>query len=157
VYGTKDEETGNLEAARLLQQSLRRREHNVQAPVMADREVSEADLRSHHLVIVGRPETNALTARFAAQVPVRFGARSFEIRDDVYSHPETAVIAAGENPLNPRYSVVVIAGLSSLATFQVAPQFEEETLSYAPVVILPRGGEEDAFVAPLKELSRDLR
>jgi hypothetical protein len=157
VYGTKDEEMANEEAARLLQQALRRREHNVQPTVKADRDVVETDLRSHHLLLVGRPETNQLTARFATQVPVRFSSRSFEVRDDVYAHPETAVIAAGENPLNPRYSIVVIAGLSSLGTYQVAPQFEEETLSYAPVVVLPRGGEEEAFVAPLRELSRDLR
>jgi hypothetical protein len=156
VYGTVDEEVGNREAARTLQQSLRRREHNIQAPIKADREVTEEDIRTHHLLLVGRPQTNALTARFAKQVPVSFGPRSFEVRDEVYAHPESAVIAAGDNPVNPRYSIVVIAGLSSLGTYQIIPQFEEDVFTYAPVVVLPHGAGEDAFVAPLKELSRHL-
>lgn len=157
VYGTRYEEIANREAAYALQQSLRRREHNVQPLAKADRDVTDEDIRTHHLLLVGRPVTNALTARFAAQVPVTFGPQSFEIRDEVYTHPESVVIAAGDNPVNPRYSIVVIAGLSSLGTFQVSPQFEEDGLSYAQVVILPHAGQEDAFVAPLKELSRDLQ
>lgn len=153
VYGTTDEQTGNIEAARLLQKSLRRREHNVQAKMKADREVTEEDIRTHHLLLVGRPTTNALTARFEGQVPIRFGSGSFEVRGEVYAHQESAVIVAGENPANPRYSIVVIAGLSSLGTYQIITKFEENVFTYAPVVILPNAGEEDAFVAPLKELT----
>ena len=153
VYGTRDEQTGNLEAARLLQHSLRRREHNVPAQLKADKEITDDDIRTHHLLLVGRPSTNTLSARFKNQVPVSFGARSFEVVDDVYAHPETAVIAAGENLLNPRYSIVVIAGLSSAGTYQMMANFEEDVLSYAPVVVLPHAGEEDAMVPPLKELS----
>lgn len=157
IYGTKDEQTGNFEAARLLQQSLRRREHNVQAQVKADRDVTEEDIRTHHLLLVGRPKTNALTARFAQQLPISFGSGSFEIRDKVYAHPESAVIAAIDNLINPRFSIVVIAGLSSLGTYQIVAKFEQNMFSYAPVVVLPHGGEEEDFVAPQKELSIDLK
>lgn len=157
VYGTTDEQTGNLEAARLLQKSLRRREHNVQAQIKPDREVTEEDMRTHHLLLVGRPSTNALSARFEGQLPIRFGIRSFESRGDVYAHPASAVIVAVENPFNPRYSIVVIAGLGSLGTYQVTGKFEDDIFSYAPVVILSAGVDEDAFVAPVKELSIDLR
>jgi hypothetical protein len=156
AYGTSDEETGNREAARSLQQSLRRREHNIQPAMKPDREVSDQDLRSHHVVLVGRPATNSLSARFADRFPVRFGTQSFDVRDDVYADPESAVIAAIENPLNPRYSMVLAAGLSGLGTLQVMPRFEEEFLGYSQVVVLPHGGEEDDMVAPVKELTRDV-
>ncbi len=156
VAGTQQEATGNLEAAKLLQQSLRRREHNVLPRLTTDREVSEEDLRRHHLLLVGRPATNSLTARLAGQLPVGFGPQSFEVRDEVYAHPESAVIAAGENPFNPRYSVVVVAGLSSLGTWQVMSRFMDEQLSYAPVVVLPHGRDDDSLVPPLAELTREL-
>jgi hypothetical protein len=156
AYGTADEETGNREAARALQQALRRREHNILAAMKPDREVSDEDLRTHHLILVGRPATNALSARFADRFPVHFGAQSFDFRDDVYADPESAVIAAAGNPLNPRYSMVIVAGLSSLGTLQIAPQFEEDVFSYASVVILPHGGKQDSAVAPAPELTRDI-
>lgn len=156
VAGTQDEATGNLEAAKLLQQSLRRREHNVLPRLLTDREVSEEDLRRHHLLLVGRPTTNSLTARLAGQLPVGFGPQSFEVREERYAHPESAVIAAGDNPFNPRYSVVVVAGLSSLGTWQVMSRFMDEQLSYAPVVVLPHGRDDDSLVPPLAELTREL-
>jgi len=78
------------------------------------------------------------------------------VRDEVYAHPESAVIAAGENPFNPRYSVVVVAGLSSLGTWQVMSRFMDDQLSYAPVVVLPHGRDDDSLVPPLAELTREL-
>ena len=43
--------------------------------------------------------------------------KEFKVRDEQFSHPGSAVIAAGENPLNKAYSTVVIAGLSAEATY----------------------------------------
>ena len=156
VYGTQDEEVGNREAATLLQHALRRREHNVLPKLVSDSEVDEAMLSSHHLLLVGRPSTNALTARWAERLPVRFGRNSFEVRDELYTHEHSAVIVAGENPLNPRYASVVIASLSSLGMYRIVPQFEEEMLSYAPLVVLPHGREAEDFVPALPELSVEL-
>ena len=153
VYGTQDDEVGNLEAARLLQTALRRREHNVQPPIKPDREVSDDDLRGHHLLLVGRPSTNAVSQRFGAQWGVAFGARSFTVRDKVYTHPESAVLAAGDNPLDARWSVVLVAGLSSLGTYQVVGRFADDLLTYAPVVIAPFGRDMRDVVPPLPELT----
>lgn len=156
VAGTQEEASGNLEAARLLQHSLRRREHNVLPRLVTDRELSDEDLRRHHLLLVGRPATNSLTARLDGQLSVGFGTQSFTVRDQIYAHPESAVIAAGENPFNPRYSVVLVAGLSSLGTWQIMSRFMDDQLVYAPVVVLPHGREGDSLVPPLAELTREL-
>ena len=153
VYGTLDEATGNHEAARLLQTALRRREHNVQPQIRSDREVSEQELRNAHLLLVGRPATNAVSQRFAAQVPVEFGPRSFTVRDQLYVHPQSAVLAAGDNPLNSRYSVVLIAGLGSLATYQTVARFADDEYAYAPMVVLPHARESRELVTPLPELT----
>ena len=153
IYGTQDDEVGNLEAARLLQTALRRREHNVQPPIKSDREVSDDDLRRHHLLLVGRPATNAVSQRFAAQWGVDFGARSFQVRGRLYTHPESAVLAAGDNSLDARWSVVLVAGLSGLGTYQAVGRFADDTLSYAPIVIAPFGHGTRELVSPLPELS----
>jgi hypothetical protein len=84
-------------------------------------------------------------------LPVAFGPQSFEVRGSAYGHPESAVIVAVENPLNRRYSLVTIAGLSALSTLNAVSQFEGETLGYAPVVVLPYNQEELDFVAAPKE------
>ena len=156
VYGSLDEVVSNREAAASLQQALRKREHNITARIKKDVEVTDDDIKSNHLLLIGRPNSNTLAARFADRLPVHFGSQSFEVRGDVYAHPDSVAIMAIENPLNRRYSVVVLAGLSSLATLSIAPSFEDDDFTYAPVLVLPHGQEEQAFVVPLKELTRDL-
>jgi Phospholipase B/S-layer like family, C-terminal region len=152
VYGTLNEAAANHEAAILLQQSVRRREHNITPAIKMDSEVTEQDLASHHLLLVGRPDSNSLVQRFQDSLPATFGTNSFEVRGMVYAHPESAIIMATDNPLNRRYSVVTIAGLSSLSTLQVMSKFEDNLLSYAQIVVLPHNQTASDLVAPAKEL-----
>jgi len=157
VYGTLDEASANREAAHKLQEALRRREFNITIPIKRDDDVIDNDLKNHHLVLIGRPDSNRLVARFREALPIRFGPHSFEVRGEAYAHAETAVLMAAENPLNKRYSMIVIAGLSGLATLQTVPRFEDESLTYAEVVILPYNRDEVSLVMPPKELVRELR
>jgi hypothetical protein len=154
VYGTLDEGAANAEAARTLQESLRRREHNMVVPVENDRAVTADDLKSHHLLLIGRPDSNRVVERWRGELPVQFGPRSFEVRGNAYAHPESAVILALENPLNRRYSAVVIAGLGSLATLRTVSRFGEKTLTAAEVVVLPYNQDEFGLVVTPKELAR---
>jgi Phospholipase B/S-layer like family, C-terminal region len=154
VYGTLNEAEANHEAAMLLQQSVRRREHNITPVVKMDSEVTEQDLASHHLLLIGRPDSNSLVQRFQDVLPATFGSHSFEIRGTVYAHADSAIVMAIDNPLNPRYSVVTIAGLSGLSTLQVMSKFEDNALSYAQVVVLPHNQTEIALVSPAKNLMR---
>ncbi len=156
VYGTLDEETANQEAAQVLQHSLRRREHNIKAVIKKDSEVNDEDLRNHHLLLIGRPHTNSIVRRFQKLLPVSFGSQSFEVRGMAYAHPESAVIMAIENPLNERYSVVTISGLSGLSTLNVVSQFEGENISYAQIVVLPYNQDEHDFVASPKDFVKQI-
>jgi Phospholipase B/S-layer like family, C-terminal region len=156
VYGTLQEAEANHEAALLLQQSVRRREHNITPAIKMDSEVTEQDLVNHHLLLIGRPDSNSLLQRFQDTLPATFGTHSFEIRGTIYAHPESAIIMATDNPLNRRYSVVTIAGLSSLSTLQVMSKFEDNSLSYAQVAILPHEQTEVDLVSPVSELRQDI-
>ena len=82
-----------------------------------------------------------------------FGARSFQVRGRLYTHPESAVLAAGDNPLNPRYSAVLVAGLGSLGTYQTVGKLSDDVLGYAPIVIAPFGRDPRELVPPLPRLT----
>jgi len=155
VYGTLDETATNAEAAEKLQEALRRREHNIRVPIRKDSEATADELKTHHLLLIGRPDSNRLVARFRDSLPVRFGPHSFEVRGEAYAHPESAVLVAAENPLQRRYSMVVIAGLGGLATLRTVAEFEDDSMTSAEVVVFPYNQEENAFVTPAKELVRE--
>jgi hypothetical protein len=165
AYGTRDEEATNREAAEVLQRALRKsEEHFISVPIRRDCDVTPEDLQRHHLVLIGGPDRNSLVDRFRDALPVIFGPCSFEVRGEAYAHPESAVVVAAENPLNPRYSLVVIAGLGGLATMRTVALFQEEfrpedaeiELDDAEVFILPHNLRPRALVMPPKELIREL-
>jgi hypothetical protein len=157
VYGATDEAATNREAAEELQRSIVQRWSNVTVPVKSDHDVTEDDLKAHHLLLVGRPDCNAVAERVRAALPVRFGSRSFVVRGDAYAHADSAVIAAAANPLNPRYSVTVVAGLSAAATLRAAPYLHREEQAGAEVLVLPRGSRPRALVVPPAELVQELQ
>ncbi|HKI31249.1 MAG TPA: C45 family autoproteolytic acyltransferase/hydrolase [Gemmataceae bacterium] len=148
VYGTLKDKNAQREAAGHLARKIQRRWCNHDVPVKADTDVSEADLKGHHLLIIGRPETNAVAAKVAKGLPVTFGAASFVLRKDTYAHAGSAVVAAGENPLNPRYSVVVYAGLSAEATWQSVRRLpEEEAPLVTEALLMPAGSAPKPVIA----------
>ena len=116
VYGTLADRDAQREAAELLQRKMARRFTNFSIPITADKDVSDDDLRNHHVLLIGRPATNSVAARLAAGLSIRFGEGSFVVRDQTYAHADTTIVAAGSNRLNPRYSIVVYAGLGARAT-----------------------------------------
>jgi hypothetical protein len=151
VYGTRDEEAGNRATAVLIQNAIRTHWSNQTIPIKADREVSESELKDHHLILVGRPDCNAVVERFRDALPITFGWRSFAVRGQTYAHSGSGVVTVATNPLNGRYSIAVYAGLSAEATTRAAAAVYHKSGEGADVLILPNGGKTKAIVAPLRE------
>ena len=137
VYGTLGDRSAQREAAELLAKKIARRWSNVLITAKSDQEVDEADLKNHHLLLVGRPANNAITARLAEALPVSFGAGSFVVRGETYADARSAVIAAGPNPLNPRYSIVAYAGLGADATCRAVQSIPDDAAYTAQVMLFP--------------------
>jgi hypothetical protein len=137
VYGTLDEVFTNREAAEALQDAIRKGP-NFTVPVKADKDVTDADLKDRHLLLIGRPDSNRCIARFKDALPITFGPRSFTVGKESFAHANSAVMAAGENPLNPRYSLVVIAGMDGASTLRTAPTLASGGRE-AEVVIVANG------------------
>lgn len=139
VYGTVADRSAQREAAERLARRIARRGTNVTIRVRSDGEVSDEDLKNHHLLLVGRPATNSVTARFTSALAVQFGPASFTARSETYAHPETAVIAASRNPQHDRYSVVVFAGLSAEATWHCVDALPDRDQRAIEILLLPAG------------------
>jgi hypothetical protein len=155
VYGTQEETPSNREAALELQRAIIERGSNITVPVKSDREATEADLKSRHVLLIGRPDTNSIVARFRTALPVRFGSQSFQVRGETYAHANSGVLVAAENPLNSRYSMVVAAGLSAAATLRTAPQLARGGMT-AEVVVYPHAAAAKGLIVPAKEAARDV-
>jgi len=84
---------------------------------------------------------------------VAFGPASFTLRGETYAHPGTALIAAGENPLNPRFEVVLFAGLGAEATWHAVENVGPRRGAHPEVVLIAEGASARDLVArsPEKE------
>jgi Phospholipase B len=138
VYGTLKDKSGQREAASHLARKIARRWSNIDVPIKADAEVSDADLKERHLLLIGRPDSNSVTARMTKELPVTFGPASFVLRGETYAHPGSAVVVAGSHPLNSRYSVVVFAGLGAEATWQCVQRLPDDEL-VTEALLMPAG------------------
>jgi hypothetical protein len=77
--------------------------------------------------------------------PVTYGTmRSFKVEGQTFANSGSAVIAAGANPFNSRYSIVVIAGLSAEATYNAIPS------------LLSRGGSTEVLLLPARAGSQNI-
>jgi hypothetical protein len=139
VYGTLADVSAQREAAEILQRTIARRFSNLLIPIASDEDVDDKGLGRSHVILVGRPATNGAAARCAARLPVQFGQSSFTVREKTYAHPNSAVIAAGDNPFNSRYSAVIYAGLGAYSTWNCVHPQEEDDLPAAQVVVLADG------------------
>ncbi len=157
VYGTKEETAANREAAAALREAIREAGPNLTVPMKSDAEVSDAELREHHLLLIGRPDSHALLARWRDRLPIGFGHRSFVVGDDAFAHPGSAIFVAIENPLNPRYSAVVLAALSAEAAVRTAPQLVTGGHKSGEVVVLAAGQFPRTLVLPARDLMHDLK
>lgn len=74
VYGTADEAASNREAAEALQQAIRAKGCNVTVKVVADTDVTADELKKHHLLLIGRPDSNKIVEKMRGALPVALPA-----------------------------------------------------------------------------------
>lgn len=137
VFGGRTNAVANREIAERLQRAVARRFGNTYLTLKSDREVSEVDLKNHHLLVIGEPTGNSLLLKAAAKSPVKFGTQSFIVRNETFSDLDSGVISASANPWNDRFSVVIFAGLSPRATYRIADTLSPDEETSPQTVIMP--------------------
>jgi hypothetical protein len=75
---------------------------------------------------------------------------------DVYAHWRTGVVAAAENPLNSRFAVIALCGLSADAALGLPAELMAKIENNGDVLLLPHDGKRTTIAMPARDLVRDL-
>lgn len=121
IYGTQVESAANREAAQRLQDTIARRWGNFRPTIKSDREITDSDLQNH-LLLIGRPEANSITAKFAGQFPITQSKRSFSVNEKIYASDQSGIIVAGAYPEKPNRCIVAFMGLGAESTWKLVNQ-----------------------------------
>jgi hypothetical protein len=76
-----------------------------------DINVTEADIKTSNLLLVGRPANNTVLAKIADKLPVKITDEGFTFQGKTYSNQDHGLVMVYPNPLNPHRAVVVRSGL----------------------------------------------
>jgi pimeloyl-ACP methyl ester carboxylesterase len=89
-----------------------RRHYRGDARQRLDKEVTEDDIRDHNLVLWGDPTSNALLARIADRLPIRWDGEKVSVGARTYSASGHVPVMVFPNPLNPTRYVVINSGFT---------------------------------------------
>jgi hypothetical protein len=115
VYGTMAEAGANRYAAEELRKHLYLTLETA-VPIRKDFELTEADLRTHDVIFVGRPETNSALAASSDKLGLDSAGGLFRIAGLDHASETEALAFAAANPLERHHMALVLAGNSPLQT-----------------------------------------
>ena len=142
VYGTLSEHAIQREAAEHLQSEIIRRFANVRPPIRSDVDVTDEELKSNHLLLIGHRYTNRISAlceEKSPRFPVRFGPQSFVVDGETYANPESWIIASGDNPYSTKHSAVLFSGLNANSTWKSVHNLVEPELPNPQIILTAAG------------------
>jgi len=89
-----------------------RRQFRGEARVKDDTAITDDDIASANLVLWGDPRSNAVLARIAERLPIRWKGDEIEVAGRSFSADRHSLILIYPNPLNPKRYVVLNSGFT---------------------------------------------
>lgn len=89
-----------------------RKQFRGDAPVKADAEVTDADIKANNLVLWGDPSSNAVLKRIADKLPVKWTDKGVVVGKETYDAATHVPVLVYPNPLNPQKYVVLNSGFT---------------------------------------------
>ena len=83
-----------------------------EARVKDDKDVTDADIAANNLVLWGDPSSNAVLAKIADKLPIRWDADGVRVGDRTYNAGHHVPVLIYPNPLNPKRYVVLNSGFT---------------------------------------------
>jgi hypothetical protein len=77
-----------------------------------DKEIGDADIAQHNLILWGDPGSNAVLAKIADKLPIRWTAESIQVGERKFSTAGHVPVLIYPNPLNPQRYVVLNSGFT---------------------------------------------
>jgi hypothetical protein len=119
VYGTVTDAGANRYAAEQLQKKYLDWFESAM-PIRKDFEVTDEELRTHDVILVGRPETNSVLAAWKGKIGLESNGGLFRIAGKDHASETEALVLAAANPLDRHHMVLVLAGNNALETVHLA-------------------------------------
>ncbi len=119
VYGTMDKAEEFLSKRLLRQMAGETSGVTIHRPIKADHEVTDEDLKTHSVVIVGTPKGNALLGKMADALPIQIREGAVVVGQKKFEGWANAAAFIYPNPLNPDRYVVVYTGTSLEALYYI--------------------------------------
>ncbi len=89
-----------------------RRQFRGEARVKDDKDVNDADIAAHNLVLWGDPASNAVLAKIADKLPIKWDKDGVRLGDKTYGADHHVPVLIYPNPLNPKRYVVLNSGFT---------------------------------------------
>jgi len=89
-----------------------RKQFRGDAPVKKDAEITDADIKNSNLVLWGDPKSNALLAKIADKLPVKWTDKGIVLGGQTYDPATHVPVLVYPNPLNPKKYVVLNSGFT---------------------------------------------
>jgi pimeloyl-ACP methyl ester carboxylesterase len=89
-----------------------RRQFRGEPRVKLDRDVTDADMAEHHLIVWGVPANNTVIKKMMGKLPMRYADGQVHAADQKFDADSHAPAYIYPNPLNPRKYVVVNSGFT---------------------------------------------
>ena len=133
MRGTSREVEANRTLALLWRDVVADASVEVLPPLATDAEVSDADLASHDLVVVGGPLDNAVAARMAERwkLPLEVGKGFFRWQGKTYARPEEGIAVAFPNPWNPKRTAFLYLANSKVQSWRMLKGWQRGLPSWA--------------------------
>jgi pimeloyl-ACP methyl ester carboxylesterase len=89
-----------------------RRQFRGEARVKDDKDVSEADIAEHNLILWGDPSSNQVLAKISDKLPIKWTRENVQVGGKKFEAGHHAPVLIYPNPLNPKRYVVVNSGFT---------------------------------------------
>ncbi len=83
-----------------------------EARVKDDKDITDADIASHNLILWGDPSSNAILAKIAGKLPVKWDKDGVRLGNDKFDAGHHVPVLIYPNPLNPKRYVVLNSGFT---------------------------------------------
>ena len=83
-----------------------------EARVKDDKDITQADIDAHNLILWGDPSSNAILAKIIDKLPLSWNKESVRIGEESYPAGHHVPVLIYPNPLNPRRYVVLNSGFT---------------------------------------------
>ena len=89
-----------------------RRQFRGEARIKDDKDISEADIAAHNLILWGDPRSNSLIAKIGDKLPVQWDQDAVRLGGKTYGAGHHVPVLIYPNPLNPKRYVVLNSGFT---------------------------------------------